>query len=111
MADEMLLFPSIVILAYAAVLILGGIIGWQMSGSRISLTASLVSAALLSVAYRLSYTYPTRGWAMGAVIAAALAILFTIRWRKTRKLMPAGIMLLISGAAAAVLAWSAWRLW
>src|SRR6266478_8565073 len=52
---------SAVILSYAGLLVVGGVIGWRVSGSRISLTSSLISAALLAVAYRISLGSPFAG--------------------------------------------------
>ena len=37
------------ILIYAAILVIGGVVGWRLSGSRMSFTASLTSAALLTI--------------------------------------------------------------
>lgn len=100
-------FTSAVILTYAGLLVIGGIIGWRISGSRISLTSSLASAALLSVAYRISSSEPRSGYLMAAIIALALAILFAFRLRKTKKFMPSGMMLLLSAVVTIILAWSA----
>ena len=97
--------PSSVILAYAVFLIAGGYVGWRKSGSRISLTASLVSAAFLSIAYRISWDSPVAGYRMAAVIAFALAVMFFLRFRKTKKFMPAGMMLILSSLVSAVLVW------
>jgi len=104
-------FASVVILAYTALLVAGGIVGWRVSGSRISLTSSLLSALLLSIAYRLSQSTPAGGYLMGAIVALGLAALFTLRLRKTKKFMPSGMMLLVSFAVAVILAWSTVRAW
>src|SRR5581483_4297674 len=91
-------FTAIVILTYAALLVIGGVIGWRVGGSRMSLTSSLISAALLSIAYRISRIEPRAGILMAAVVAFALAVLFVFRLRKTRKFMPSGMMLALSAA-------------
>ena len=103
--------PSAVILTYAAILVAGGFVGWRMSGSRISLTSSLISAVLLSIAFRLSQSSPAGGYLMGTIVALALAALFALRLRKTKKFMPSGMMLLLSFAVAVILAWSTARSW
>lgn len=102
---------SAVILGYAGLLVLGGIIGWRVSGSRISLTSSLISAALLAVAYRISLTRPIAGQAMATLVAAALAVLFAFRLRKTKKFMPSGMMLIVSGIVMVILAWCTIQAW
>ena len=100
-----------VILVYAAILVVGGIVGWRLSGSRISFTAGLASAALLAIAYRLSQTRPAAGYLMASVVSLALVVLFAVRFRKTGKFMPAGMMLLVSGIALALLGWFTARSW
>ena len=104
-------FTSAVILTYAAILIVGGFIGWRMSGSRISLTSSLACAAVLAAAYRLSRTYQAGGSLLATIVALALVVLFAMRLRKTRKFMPSGMMLLLSSLVTIILAWSTTRSW
>ena len=94
-----------VILAYAAILIVGGFVGWRVSGSRVSLTAGLASAALLAIAFRLSIIRPLAGYLMAAAVSLALTVMFSLRFRKTKKFMPAGMMLVVSGIALAILGW------
>ena len=94
-----------VILAYAAILIVGGFVGWRFSSSSISLTAGLASAALLAIAYRLSSIRPLAGYLMAAAVSLALVVMFLIRFRKTRKFFPSGMMLVVSGIALAILGW------
>ena len=107
----MITFTSAAILIYAGLLVLGGIIGWQVSGSRISLTSSLVSALLLAIAYRISRFAPRPGYSMAAVVALALAILFAFRLRKTGKFMPSGMLLVLSAIVMILVAWSAASAW
>ncbi len=102
-------FAGYIILIYAGLLVAGGIIGWRVTGSRISLTSSLVSAALLSIAYWISQDAPKSGYLMATIVALALAVLFLIRLRKTGKFMPAGMMLILSSIVTIILAWSAIR--
>ena len=98
---------SLVILIYGAILVVGGFIGWRLSGSRTSFTTSLISAALLSVAYRFSRIYPRPGYLLGMAICLGLAAMFGRRLKKTGKFLPSGILLLLSAAVAVTLLWSA----
>ncbi len=100
------LAPAIMLI-YGGILIAGGVIGWRVSGSRISLTASLASAALLAIAYRISLGAPFAGYLMATIVALGLAVLFTLRLRKTGKFMPAGLMLALSCIAAVLFGWVA----
>ena len=94
-----------VILVYAAILIAGGFMGWRVSGSRISRTAGLASAALLAIAYRLSHLHPLAGYSMATAVSLALTVLFALRFRKTGKFFPAGLMSAISGVVFVFLGW------
>jgi uncharacterized membrane protein (UPF0136 family) len=94
-----------VILAYAGILIAGGFVGWRFSGSRISLTAGLASAALLAIAYRLALSYLLAGYLLAALVSLGLTVMFGLRFRKTKKVMPAGMMLAVSAVVLAVLGW------
>ena len=100
-----------VILAYAAILIVGGFVGWRFSGSRISFTAGLGSAALLATAYRLASIRPLAGYLMASVVSLALVVMFLLRFRKTRKFFPAGMMLVVRGIALAILGWFTAQSW
>lgn len=104
-------FTSAVILIYAFLLLVGGIIGWRVSGSRISLTSSLISAALLAAAYRISLGSPFSGRLMATLVATALEVVFAMRFRKTKKFMPSGMMLIVSGVVMVILAWSTIQAW
>ena len=104
-------FYSTVILIYAAVLVVGGIVGWRISGSRMSFTASLISAALLATAYRISLDFPSGGYLMATAFSLALGVLFAFRFRETGKFIPSGMMLLLSLAAVILLGWATARSW
>ena len=94
-----------VILAYGAILIAGGFAGWKFSGSRISLTAGLASAALLAVAYRVALFHLLAGYLVACLVSLGLTVMFGLRFRNTRKVMPAGVMLAVSAIALAILGW------
>lgn len=95
---------AVVLLSYGAILVAGGIFGWRLSGSRISLTASLASAALLATAYRISLAAPLAGYLLATAVALGLAIIFARRWRQTGNFLPSGLMLAVSVVAALLLA-------
>jgi uncharacterized membrane protein (UPF0136 family) len=103
--DDLRRLAAVVMLGYAVLMIAGGIAGWRLSGSRASFTSGLASAALLAVAYRISLRSPAAGTLMAAVICFALAAFFAVRLGKTKKMMPAGMLLLLSAAAGAILGW------
>lgn len=87
---------------YAGLLAVGGVIGYRKAGSRPSLIAGLASAAVVGIALGLTFATPA-GFVLGAILAAALVILFSVRYAKGRKFMPAGLLGLISFAVLAFL--------
>ena len=97
-------FAPTVIFLYAAVLVLSGLLSWRLYGRRFSFTEGLACAALLAMAYRLSLSYPTPGYLLATAFALALAVGNGLRFRKTKQLFPSGVLLLLSGAAMALLA-------
>src|SRR5262245_60797777 len=89
------------ILVFAIVMLGGGVMGYKTAGSRASLIAGTVSAALLAGAFLLArYSNSAQGLLMATGISICLAIVFAIRLAKTRKLMPSGMLFLLSVLAA-----------
>lgn len=97
---------QVVLLVYALFILLGGFKGYK-AGSRASLTAAGVSAALLIVALVVSFLALGPGLWGGAVVSLALCVVFLLRFVKTRKLMPSGLLLGTSVVALVALVASA----
>ena len=93
----------IVMLVYAALLIVGGFMGFR-AGSKISLIAGGTSGVLMLVAYFVTRSNLTVGLWVGAVLALLLSGNFIQRYMATGKLMPAGGMAVISVLVTVVLA-------
>ncbi|MCC7376786.1 MAG: TMEM14 family protein [Verrucomicrobiales bacterium] len=90
--------PVAILWIYIVLLLVGGIFGYVKAKSTISLVMSLVFAALLAAA-----AMGWLGWAYaGDALLIALVIVFAKRFQKTRKLMPAGVMTLVTIAAILV---------
>eukprot|EP00878_Enallax_costatus_P010811 GHUV01011289.1.p1 GENE.GHUV01011289.1~~GHUV01011289.1.p1 ORF type:complete len:111 (+),score=27.45 GHUV01011289.1:176-508(+) len=94
---------------YAAVLALGGIAGYIAKGSTESLTAGLVSAAILALCSHLSLKNYNAGrtckpaTAVSLIVAAGLTYVMYARYVRTHKLMPAGITAGISAGMTGAL--------
>lgn len=90
-----------IVIAYIVLLIIGGLIGFLKAGSKVSLIASVVSAAVLGGIYASGV-----GWRMVGVtvVQALLIVTFAMRLKKTGKFMPSGLMLVVTGLAI-VLEW------
>jgi uncharacterized membrane protein (UPF0136 family) len=93
---------AIEIWVYGVLMILGGIIGFVKVHSK----ASLLSGVGLGVGLLASGYGVWRGSAnslvVAAVIAALLLVLFAIRFAKTRRFMPAGVLAILSLAAVVI---------
>jgi uncharacterized membrane protein (UPF0136 family) len=81
---------------YAALLAVGGVMGFVKAQSRPSLIAGLASALVAAGSLAWSFWQPFPALALAAVLAMLLAGMFARRFRKTRKIMPSGMLLLTS---------------
>jgi len=83
---------------YIVLLVMGGLIGYFKGKSRVSLIMSLAFAVALGLC--------AAGTISSAIVAdillAALLIVFAMRLAKTKKFMPAGLMLVLTVAALAL---------
>ncbi|MEO6184244.1 MAG: TMEM14 family protein [Verrucomicrobiota bacterium] len=84
--------PKIILWIYIALLAFGGLMGFLKAKSKVSLIMSLIFAALLSL-YNLDKInvqyFPE-------ILIGLLVVIFGIRLAKTKKFMPAGLMLVLS---------------
>lgn len=97
----MVQFAVISIPIYALLVIFGGIFGYLKAKSKMSLISALISGtALLVTWFFVSSVSLKLGLATG--IAAVLLVVFIMRFIRTRKFMPAGLMMLLSLAATIV---------
>ncbi len=88
--------------AYGVLALVGGIIGYAQAKSTASLISGIVSGVLLIAAGVLQRQGMAWGGILAAVITAVLVVVFIVRLIKTRKFMPAGLMI-IAGAIALIL--------
>jgi uncharacterized membrane protein (UPF0136 family) len=85
-------------IAYGLLSIIGGVMGYTQAKSKASLISGGISGALLLFAAILQLAGSPIGLTLAAIVSAALVVVFAIRLTKTRKFMPAGLML-IAGLA------------
>lgn len=80
---------------YAILAIIGGIIGYQQAGSKPSLISGGITGVLLLIAGL--GLVRAQLWALwlAIVVTLLLVVVFVIRLIKTRKLMPAGLMVIV----------------
>ena len=93
---------NIVLWIYIVLLLAGGFIGFLKAKSQVSLIMSAVFAAVLVLCAvpGLFETGIRRG--LANILMAVLLVVFAIRLGKTKKFMPAGLMLIITIAALAL---------
>lgn len=89
---------------YGLLLIVGGFIGYKKAGSKPSLIMGLLSGLIILCGVSFIATNTTQGFAVILAMSALLVVTFTIRLIKTKKVMPAGMLLLLS-LMACILSW------
>lgn len=88
---------------YAVLVLVGGIIGFVKAKSRASLIAGIVSAALLGVsASWVAFGSLRWGAGLGALVASALIGRFLPAFLKTKKVMPAGLVVAVGALTLAL---------
>jgi uncharacterized membrane protein (UPF0136 family) len=94
--------PHTVLWIYIVLLLVGGLIGFLKAGSKVSLITSAVSAAALVLTAIPNLFVPSLASMIADIIMAALLVVFAIRLGKTKKFMPSGLMLGVTGVALAL---------
>ena len=87
---------------YIVLLVVGGLIGFLKAKSKVSLYMSCGFAAALVVCAIPGFLDPALRRGLSNVLLAVLLVVFAIRLAKTKKFMPAGLMLI---ATVVALAW------
>src|SRR4051812_4067161 len=90
--------PSNVLWIYIIVLVLGGLIGFLKAKSKVSLIMSVSFAAALSLCAAGIIFQPY----VADLLLAVLLAVFAIRLVKTKKFMPAGLMMIVTILALAL---------
>ena len=98
---------KIYFMIFGLLTIVGGVMGYVKAGSTASIIAGGISGIALIVA---AYVLPSNvvlGLAIGALVSILLAGRFIPAFIKTGKIMPAGLMAVLSviGVIVAIVAW------
>ena len=91
-----------ILVGYAILLLGGGLFGFLKARSRPSLLAGTIGGALALVASGIMAS-DFRGIWLGIAPALMMTVVFAIRFRKTGKFMPSGMLGVVSLAVLAVL--------
>lgn len=98
---------KIYFIVFSLLTIVGGVIGYVKAGSTASIVAGAISGIALMVAAFLLPGNAPLGLIIAGVVSIALAALFIPAFMKTGKIMPAGLMAVLSaiGVVMAIVAW------
>lgn len=91
-------FAGKILWIYIVLLVIGGLIGFLKAKSQVSLIMSVSFAAALSLCAAGIIFQPY----VADILLAALLVVFAIRLIKTKKFMPAGLMLVATIATLAL---------
>ncbi len=87
------------LLIYGLIVLFGGAIGYFKAKSKVSLISGVASGIVLLAAWALTQTNLALGLGVGLAASILLSVVFAKRAMKTRKFMPAGMMLLLAVGA------------
>ena len=87
--------------------VVGGVVGYIKAGSVASIIAGSITGVLLLVAAFLLPEHHAIGLATALIVSLLLAAQFIPKFLKTGRMMPAGLMSVLSviGIIAAIIAW------
>jgi uncharacterized membrane protein (UPF0136 family) len=85
------------VLILSVLMAVGGIMGFKKAKSKPSLIAGVGSAIGLAACFAFSLSNPSYGLVGAAIITAILEFVFGVRLAKTKKFMPAGMLVVVNG--------------
>src|SRR5213594_4626966 len=98
---------KIYFIVFGILTIAGGVVGYVKAGSLPSIIAGAITGVLLLVAGALLPEHRAAGLATAFIVSLLLAAQFVPKFIRTGKVMPAGLMSILSviGIVVAVVAW------
>lgn len=97
--------PAVTTLVFGILAIVGGAVGYKQAGSKMSLISGVISGLLLLVGAFLLLGDRSAGPTLSGLVSLLLVVVFMVRLFKTRKFMPAGLMIILGLVNLATL-WS-----
>ena len=98
---------KIYFVVFGLLTIAGGVVGYAKAGSAASIIAGSITGVLLLVAAFLLPQHAVIGLITAGIVSVLLAAQFVPKFLKTGRMMPAGLMSVLSviGIIAAIVAW------
>jgi len=98
---------KIYFIIFGLLTIVGGVIGYVKAGSTASIVAGGIAGIALLVAAFVIPGNPALGLILAGIVSLVLAARFIPNFMQTGKIMPAGLMALLSaiGVVVAIVAW------
>ena len=85
------------LVVFGWLVLMGGVMGWVKAKSKASLISAIVAQTFLVSAFAACIAASMAiGLLSGAAVTLLLTIVFIIRFYKTKKFMPSGLMILLS---------------
>jgi uncharacterized membrane protein (UPF0136 family) len=95
-------FVRFYLFGFGALTVAGGVLGFVKAKSRASLIAGSIAGGLLMVAGYFASDRSTHGLRLGLALSLALTIRFLLAYRRNKKIMPAGIIVVLGIIGAAL---------
>lgn len=93
----------VVAFGYGILALVGGIIGYIQAKSKVSLLSGSISGFLIIFAAYSQLQGQTWGLTLAAFVTGILVVFFALRLARTRKFMPAGLMIIFGILTLAVI--------
>ncbi|MBX9879372.1 MAG: TMEM14 family protein [Candidatus Obscuribacterales bacterium] len=94
---------KLTVIVLAVFIFIGGIIGFIKAKSKPSLISGIISSGLLAGCYTWSQTDAKIALITADVLSVLLTVMFYFRFTKSRKFMPAGLLILLCSLAVVVI--------
>lgn len=85
-----------IVLTYGVLVVAGGIMGYVKSKSLPSILAGGISGVLIIISSILMMNQSSAGSFLALALSVMLLIMFGLRFQSSKKLMPSGLMIILS---------------